>query len=192
MEQCDYVRAMFAEIYDHAFSLASWRWSASKWKEVLVLDSETGYDVLNSIGNGEDKRLAIDIAILQESIYEPQSNKWIRWVPGLTMPADGLTKEYGNHMRDHIMRGGPWSLRDCPAAQRLREEAGHRKRQCKAKKKAEEFLFEQRRQSGTGVTFFAVTGAALPASKPGSELPCAVQRKQVPHGTRCAGPGVFS
>ena len=147
MEQCDYVRAMFAELYDAAFSLPAWRWSASRWKEILVLDSKTGYDVLNSIGNGEDKRLAIDIAILKESIYEEASNKWIRWVPGMTMPADGLTKEYGNEMRDIVMRGGPWSLKENPAAQRLREEAGFRKRQCKDRRKVVEQALEDRRQA---------------------------------------------
>ena len=73
--------------------------------------------MLNNISNGEDKRLAIDVAILRESIHEPDSNKWVCWVPGLTIPADGLTKEYGNHMRDAVMQGGPWSLKDSPAAQ---------------------------------------------------------------------------
>ena len=146
MEQADYVRAMFAEMVDPEFALAEWRWSAGKWKEVLVLDSKTGYDVLNGISNGEDKRLAIDVAILKEALYEPGSNKWLRWVSGLTIPADGLTKEYGNPMRDVVLRGGPWSLKDSPAAQKLREEAGHRKRQCKIRQKANESLLEEARQ----------------------------------------------
>ena len=60
LDQCEYVRAMLAEIWDANFVLQQWRWSASRWPEVLVLDSKTGYDVLNSINNGEDKRLAID------------------------------------------------------------------------------------------------------------------------------------
>ncbi|CAE7341218.1 RE2, partial [Symbiodinium sp. KB8] len=104
MDQCEYVRAMFAEIWDAAFSLPQWRWSSSMWPQILVLDSRTGYDVLNSISNGEDKRLAIDIAILKESLYEPDSNRWVRWVPGLTMPSDGLTKQYGNDTRDRVMQ----------------------------------------------------------------------------------------
>ena len=116
--------------------------------EVLVLDSKTGYDVLNSINNGEDKRLAIDIAILKEALYEPETNRWIRWVPGLTMPSDGLTKEYGNPVRDQVMRGGPWSLKDSPEAQRLREEAGHRKRKCKERLREREQTFELDRQNG--------------------------------------------
>ena len=114
----------------------------------MVLDSKTGYDVLNSIGHGEDKRLAIDIAILKEALYEPGSNRWVRWVPGLTMPADGLTKEYGNPMRDIVMQGGPWSLCDSPAAQKLREEAGHRKRQCKDRLRQREQEIEKIRQEG--------------------------------------------
>ena len=102
-----------------------------------VLDSKTKYDVLNDISNGEDRRLAIDVAILKEAMYEPNANRWIRWVPGLTIPSDGLTKEYG---RDQVMQGGHWSLRDTPAAQRLREIAGHRKRPCKTRRHADEAL----------------------------------------------------
>ncbi|CAE7326527.1 psaC [Symbiodinium sp. CCMP2456] len=147
LEQCDYIRTVMAEILDPNFQLAQWRWSAGQWKQVLVLDSKTGYDILNSISHGEDKRLAIDIAILKESLYEPMANRWVRWVPGLTMPSDGLTKEAGNPMRDIIMRGGPWSLKDNPAAQRLREEAGHRKRQCRERQKVREQDFEQKRQA---------------------------------------------
>ena len=46
----------------------------------------------------------------------------------MTIKADGLTKEHGSPTRDKIMKGRPWSLKDSPAAQRLREEAGHKKR----------------------------------------------------------------
>ena len=146
LDQCEYVRAMLAEIWDNQFVLSEWRWSASKWPEVLVLDTKTGYDVLNGINNGEDKRLAIDVAILKEALYEPNGNRWIRWAPGLTMPSDGLTKEYGNPVRDQVMRGGPWSLKDTAEAQRLREEAGHRKRQCKERLREKQQAIEEVRQ----------------------------------------------
>ena len=146
LEQCEFVRAMMGEILDPHFTLPAWQWSANMWKEVLVLDSKTGYDVLDSINNGEDRRLAIDIAILKESLYEPEMNRWVRWVPGMTIPADGLTKDPGNPMRDRVLKGGPWSLCDSPAAQRLREEAGHRKRQCKDRRRAREQEFELQRQ----------------------------------------------
>ena len=150
MEQCDYVRAMLAEVWDPSFSLPAWRWSAGRWKEILVLDSKTGYDMLKNINNGEDKRLAIDVAILKESIREPDNIKWVRWVPGLTIPTDGLTKEYGNRMRDAVMLGRPWSLKDSPAAQQLRLEAGHRKRQCKTRKQESESILEAGRQALQG------------------------------------------
>ncbi|CAE7216981.1 psaC [Symbiodinium sp. CCMP2592] len=116
MDQCDFVRAMMGEILDHQFSLPAWQWSANLWKEILVLDSKTGYDVLSSINNSEDRRLAIDVAILKEALYEPEMNRWVRWVPGMTIPADGLTKDPGNPMRDRVLKGGPWSLCDSPAA----------------------------------------------------------------------------
>ena len=77
-DQRDYVRALKGEVLDAGFVLCPGRWSASKWKEVLVLDSKTGYDVLNGISNGEDRRLAVDVAILKEAMYEPNANRWIR------------------------------------------------------------------------------------------------------------------
>eukprot|EP00439_Symbiodinium_sp_Y106_P019106 s7910_g2.t1 len=39
LDQCEYVRAMLAEIWDANFVLQQWRWSASRWPEVLVLES---------------------------------------------------------------------------------------------------------------------------------------------------------
>ncbi|CAE7809264.1 unnamed protein product [Symbiodinium microadriaticum] len=119
LEQCDCVRAMMAEIVDVNFKLN------------LFMEREL-----------VDKRLAIDIAILKESLYEPNSNRWVRWVPGMTVPSDGFTKEYGNPMRDAVMQGGQWSLRDSPEAQKLREEAGHRKRQCRDRVRIREQEFE--------------------------------------------------
>ena len=157
LEQCDFVRAMMAEALDPGFVLSSWLWSAGRWREILVMDSKTGYDVLNSISHGEDKRLAIDIAILKESLYEPQSNRWIRWVPGLCMPSDGLTKEYGNGVRDQVMRGGPWSLKDTPEAQRLREQAGHRKRLCKSRLRDREQELEEIRRAKREPSSFVKT-----------------------------------
>ena len=63
------------------------------------------------------------------------------------MPSDGLTKEYGNHMRDAVMKGGPWSLCDSPQAQKLREEAGHRGRQCRDRARQREHEIERLRQA---------------------------------------------
>ena len=146
LDQCEYVRAMMAEIWDPQFTLQFWRWSTSRWSEILVLDSKTGYGALNSISNGEDKQLAVDVAMIKEAIFEEDSNRWVRWVAGLTIPADGLTKEYGNPVRDKVMKRGPWSLKDCEEAQRLREEAGFRKRKCKDCARAKELAFEQTRQ----------------------------------------------
>ena len=60
----------------------------------------------------------------------------------MTVPSDGFTKEYGNPMRDAVMQGGQWSLRDSPEAQKLREEAGHRKRQCRDRVRIREQEFE--------------------------------------------------
>ena len=57
------------------FSLSCWLPSVSLWKLILVLDSRTGYDLLNGTALGEDKRLAIDIAAMKQA-------RLVRWAPG--------------------------------------------------------------------------------------------------------------
>lgn len=73
------------------------------------------------------------------------------------MPVDGLTNVYGNLVRDQVMKGGPSSLKDSPEAQKLREEAGPRKCQCKERLPKGEQAFELNRQNGNRAAIMMIS-----------------------------------
>ena len=79
---------------------------------MLVLDSRTGYDPLNGTALGEDKRLAIDIAALKQSLSEDAGGRLIRWVPGEELLANDLTKLCGNQKLMNALMTATWALRD--------------------------------------------------------------------------------
>lgn len=56
MEEADFMRALLAEAIHQDFQLKSWINVVSKWKQILAMDSRTGYDLLNGQTLGEDKR----------------------------------------------------------------------------------------------------------------------------------------
>ena len=79
---------------------------------------------------------ACQLAHVTVLVRTDMCSKWCAfrapWCPSkLLVPVSvcDVTKEYGNHGKNAARQGGPWSLRDSPAAQRLRAEAAHRKRQ---------------------------------------------------------------
>ena len=95
---------------------------------MLVLDSRTGYDLLNGTALGENKRLAIDIAALKQSLAEDAGGRLIRWVPGEELIADDLTKLCGNQKLMNALMTATWALRDTEVARKLRADAAARKR----------------------------------------------------------------
>ncbi len=67
-EHGDYVRAVLSEMTNPEFKLKQWRKGASTWKQVLVIDAKCGYDSLNSDLMPSDRRTAIGVAVLRESL----------------------------------------------------------------------------------------------------------------------------
>lgn len=128
LEESDFLRAMMAEATQCDFQLTNWVASVSQWRQLVVLDSRTGYDLLNGSALGEDKRLAIDIAAMKEALFEDQASRGIRWVPGEELLADDLTKLRGNGKLATVLRTGEWALKDTDVAKRLRADAAIRKR----------------------------------------------------------------
>ena len=126
-EPGDYVRAAQAEMTCPDFELKKWRRFASKRQQILVIDAKYGYDSLNSDLTPTDKRTAIDIAVLRQSLMDPEYNSLVRWVPGREMLSDGLTKTAGNGVLERVMQSGTLSLTDTPEAAELRRLAGERK-----------------------------------------------------------------
>lgn len=128
MDEADFVRAVMAEAVHQDFQLSHWLSWASKWRQILVLDSRTGYDLLNGTGLGEDRRLAIDIAAMKQALQEDGASRLVRWVPGEELPADDLTKLKGNQRLLQVMKRACWALKDTPTAKKLRAEAAARKK----------------------------------------------------------------
>ena len=128
LEETDFLRAIMAEATQGDFQLSNWVAAVAQWRQLVVLDSRTGYDLLNGSALGEDKRLAIDIAAMKEALFEGQASRGIRWVPGEELLADDLTKLRGNGKLATVLRTGVWALKDTDVAKKLRADAAVRKR----------------------------------------------------------------
>ena len=113
--------------------------------EAGARDSRTGYDLLNGTALGEDKRLAIDIAALKQSLSEDAGGRLIRWVPGEELIADDLTKLCGNQKLMNALMTATWALRDTEVARKLRADAAARKRTYRQRVSANRAFMEQMR-----------------------------------------------
>ena len=139
----EFLRACLAEMTQKDFSLRSWRQGASRWLQVAVLDAKCGYDSLNSEVLPEDRRTAIDVTVLRESLADPVTNSKVRWVPGPEMLADGLTKLHGNGVLERVLRSGEWSLADTPEARALRTRANELKAMYRKRKQEKAAVVEK-------------------------------------------------
>jgi len=128
MEEADFVRALLAEAIRPDIRLNSWLPTAAQWKLVLVMDSRTGYDLLNGTALGEDKRLAIDIAAMKQALAEDGGSRLVRWVPGEELLSDDLTKLVGNQKLMRAMATALWALKDTEVAKKIRADAAAKKR----------------------------------------------------------------
>ncbi|CAE7829188.1 unnamed protein product [Symbiodinium microadriaticum] len=122
-EHGDYVRALFVELIKPSFDLRRWKICVAAWKHVLVTDARTGYDSINSETLPTDRKIAIDVAVLRQGLVDDSAGCQVRWVPGSTMPCDGLTKWHDNGVLVKVMSEGNWSLKDTEEAQQLRRHA---------------------------------------------------------------------
>ena len=79
---------------------------------MAVVDSKSLYDCVSKCNNPashvEDKRTAIDVAILRNDFQK--SNGQLRWVDTRAMMTDPLTKNMkGDYLR-HVLKTGQWSV----------------------------------------------------------------------------------
>ena len=149
MEEADFLRALLAEMLHQDFQLKSWITVVSKWRQILVMDSRTGYDLLNRQALGEDKRLAIDISAMRQALQEDGGARCVRWVPGEELIADGLTKLQGNGKLMQVMQSNLWALKDTDQARQLRADAAARKQTYRRKLAAERQAAEGQRRADT-------------------------------------------
>ena len=93
--QGDWVRPLWSEM---VLGLSPHEWPERKEVPPLisVTDSKGNYDHLHNetIGTSEDRRSAIDLAIIRKDLSRPQM--FLRWVDGKAQVADALTKLHGD------------------------------------------------------------------------------------------------
>ena len=93
--QGDWVRALWSETV-LGLSLREWRVREGVPPLISVTDSKGNYDHRHNetISASEDRRSAIDLAIIREDSSRPQM--FLRWVHGKAQVADALTKLHGD------------------------------------------------------------------------------------------------
>ena len=93
--QGGWVRALWCEVV-LGLSLREWRGQENVPVLISVTDSKGNYDHLHNetVGPSEDRRGAIDLAIIREDLSRPQM--FLQWVDGKAQVADALTKLHGD------------------------------------------------------------------------------------------------
>ena len=93
--QGGWARALWSEM---VLGLSPHEWRGRKEMQTLISVTNTkgNYDYLRNetIGSNEDKRSAIDLAIIREDPSRPQM--FLRWIDGKAQEADALTKLHGD------------------------------------------------------------------------------------------------
>ena len=106
---------ILAEALDGQFSLRDVDQVLTRRAPIGMTDCRSLYDHLISLGSGghlDDKRTAIDIAVIRQSVARTKLEP--RWVPTDRMAADGLTKDKGEplDLLRSIIRSGRYQLAD--------------------------------------------------------------------------------
>ncbi len=135
-EHGDYARAMLCEMTEEKFALRDWRRHVARWRQYNVLDAKCAFDSLAGEGTPEDRRTAIDVSALRESLNDG-SGSMARWVPGPQQAADCLTKWLGNDVLRVALTLCRWSLKESPEVRAERERKREALKLSKASKKAE-------------------------------------------------------
>ena len=91
---CEWMLLMLSECLDGPFDLESAQDVLNKRSPIGITDCRSLYDHLTSLGSGgvlDDKRTAIDIAIIRQCIQRTRLRLEPRWCPTTHMAADALT-----------------------------------------------------------------------------------------------------
>ena len=87
-----------------------------------------------------DRKIAFDVAVLRQGLVDDSAGCQVRWVPGSTMPCDGLTKWHDNGVLVRVMSEGSWSLKDTEEAQQLRRHAAAKRAAWRKSQKASKLV----------------------------------------------------
>ena len=135
-EHGEYVRAMFGECLCHDFQVRRWGQFVRLWELILVLDAKTAFDTQTE-SLPQDRRTALDLLAIKESLLDESNRALCRWVPGPQQLADGLTKEKGNKILPDFLATKEWNLREDAAWQEQRVRQRANQKVYKAKMKAQ-------------------------------------------------------
>lgn len=129
---CEWVALMLAECLDGPFALEEAEGVLSRRPPIGVTDCRSLYDHLVSLGQGGvlgDKRTAIDIAIIKQSMH--RSGLEPRWVPTTHTLADGLTKDKADpiDLLRSVLRSARYQLADEQAVLDRKKSERERRRQ---------------------------------------------------------------
>ena len=105
-------RFLLLELLGESLNEEDWEQRLASIPYVSVVDSRSLYDCLNKLvctyAQIEDKRTAIDAAILKDDLYKTGGH--LRWVEGNNMIADSLTKRMSSEFLRNVCNNGLWSL----------------------------------------------------------------------------------
>ena len=112
---CEWMLLMLSECLDGPFDLESAQEVLNKRSPIGITDCRSLYDHLTSLGSGgvlDDKRTAIDIAIIRQCIQRTRLEP--RWCPTTHMAADALTKDRAEpvDLLRSILRSSRYQLAD--------------------------------------------------------------------------------
>ena len=110
--QIHWHRFLLLELLGANMNHQEWEKKLTSIPFVAVVDSRSLHDCLNKLvctfTQVEDKRTAIDVAILKDDLYKTGGH--LRWVAGPNMIADPLTKRMNSQFLRMVCNKGRWSL----------------------------------------------------------------------------------
>ncbi|CAK0909173.1 unnamed protein product, partial [Prorocentrum cordatum] len=123
MAMAELIRTMLLEIVDSEFDLMRPYLLAGRFPVISVTDSRGGYDHVTNpkAGLSEDKRAAIDVAIMRSAMQRPQVH--LRWIEGTSQLTDRLTKRKGEStLLRHALELGEYGITADSIVLRRREQ----------------------------------------------------------------------
>ena len=154
MESGDWVTVLLEEALTGELDLKNWPEVIARREKVYVTDARPVYDYLQRDANStsSDKRMAIEGALLRETVRKPKSH--VRWVDGRQNLANVLTKAGADKSILHqFLRDGLISLVQTEENRLLKEkkrlERQNRKKVVKATGTSEAAKAARRREAVT-------------------------------------------
>ena len=144
VEAGDWVMALLEEALNGNIDLRNWSSVIEKRQRVYVTDAKSVFDYLqkDATSTSSDKRMAIEGALLRETVRKPGSS--VRWIDGMQNIANVLTKANAEKetLRE-FLRTGTMSLVQTAANQKLKEKKKAERQRRHQVKKADTSLKDE-------------------------------------------------